>query len=419
MYNAVVRRARDPDRQRLYESFGASAAKTIAALLAAANSPGIDWVVHSLRGRDAGLHSALTGSAPVRCSLVPRAGLGAFTAKADGSWLIGVHEHAPQILSAFAALVVGAAPRPDVLDKLSTIDTRQTPTSLLDISPEHERDDDAAVARAFSDAAVMFLMSHEFGHVLLGHEAADGDVDPLLAQLGLPAAFSSALEEIEADGIAALLLARLPEQSTQLAVVGARVFFELSHLVNTRRLHDMGIDSVESYLAATHPHPALRLATVQAYTGTRTGPPAQFVQNDIDAALGRAPLAREPEAISTLRSLSEDAPAEDVRLFMNAMQDQVGRRLDGQLLEHLLTRSPERAIACAAFAAVTYTDANPYRWASPQEAIAFGAMWSRFKKVTNAHAAAKTSIDGLIRRGIPELDEILALQVHTVHWVHT
>jgi hypothetical protein len=118
-----------------------------------------------------------------------------------------------------------------------------------------------------------------------------------------------------------------------------------------------------------------------------------------------------------IRSLSQEAPVAEMRRFMHAAPDETGRRLDGQLLDDLLTSSPEQAVACTAFAAAAYAEVNPYRWASPTEAIAFGALVSRFRPLPLIATARKESIEAILRRAIPELDEILDLQAHTVHWV--
>lgn len=383
------------------------------------DSPAIRSVVQALGGPDPeGLLSRTDAgrTQAVRCSLVPRAGLGAFTAKAEGGWRIAVHEHTPQLLSAFAALVFASPPSLDALNRILDANTQQAVDSLLLLAPETSVDEKTDLPKAFTDAGVLFILSHEFGHVLLGHETADANVDPHLVKLGLPPPYASALDEIEADTVAALVLARLPEETTKIGVIGARIFFELSHLLNTRRLSQAGMDAVESYLAATHPHPALRLAAVQAYTGITAAPILRLVQEDLDTAIGRPPIVRDQEALAAIRGLSEKAAAEDVQRFMEAMPDEAGVRLDGQLLDEL-TSSTERAVASVSFAAIVYIDSHPYRWASAEKAVGFAAILRKFLDRPGVELWRKEAALELLTRAIPELNEVLDLETHIVHWV--
>jgi len=352
---------------------------------------------------------AAAGDHPVRCELVRRSGLDAFTIRTEDGWQIGVHEHTPQLLDAFAALVFSAIPTEGALERILSVDPEGPPTGMLDLVPASAEQSD--IATAFSLGALQFVVAHEVAHLLLGHDSGEAEERPELEALGLPHTFASATEETEADLLAAHLLSRSLLTSVELGAPGVRLFLELAHLMNLQRVQRAGVPQAEAYLAATHPHPVLRLAVVQSGLLTPgTAGMDRLEQEDIDAALGRAPLLRDPDALAELARMAEDAPRQEMTDFLIAAPDTIGRRLPMSTLHELRRSSPSLTAACLAFAASEYVRANPFRWAAPEMTIGFAAALGVL-----ADTVPDTT-SRLVRAAVPEIDEVLDVRAHTVHW---
>jgi len=367
----------DPARRELYGSFD-------------------PWFAHvSSQARAIGLPE-------VRCGLVPRPGLGAFTVRAGDSWQIGVHEHTPQVLRAFAALLV-QPPETGDIGRFFDIDLQAAPSGLL---PQPALAEDLRpVVQGIVELALTFLIAHELGHVSAGQSRSDAH-STVGVRADLPTTYPSAQEEIDADGYAGGLL-RLSSSADEL-VVGSRVFFELSRFIEARM-----VAGGKSYLASTHPHPVQRLAAVQAFGLTRAEASSALIQEQIDALLDRPPLSRAPASLAELRSIAEQAPAAEVRRYLAAAADDTGRRLDGALRTTLLATDAEAAVC---FAAQLYVESNPYRWADPEVAIGFASLCSEYERLTTEDESRRQATLAVVRSAVPELDELIQLGNETVHW---
>ncbi len=417
----MVRVPLDSGRQSLYDGFTSFAGSALDQLTSAALAvrSSLQDVSPTLLAEIPVLEAS-DKMPPVSCALVPRGGLGAFTLSGGDGWRIAVHEHTPQFLAAFSSYVFSRTTRdPAALNALLTVDASGPPTALLELHKARPGDAGGDIAASFSEAAVFFVIAHELGHVLLGHAAAEPPPDPRLTAVGLPTTYANAREEIEADSVAALLLSKLPEGVDEWAVAGARVFFLLSHARLRRALALTGGTTSERYVAGTHPHPALRLDAVQSYSGTQLADAAQFVQGDVDEALGEPPLVRDPVALAAITSMGEGAPDFGAEAITARHQGGLGPRLDRRHLGSVMAQAgPGGSSAILMSAAASYVRANPYRWAAAREAIAFAVVHSTYRSLTHASPRDTAITEDLLRRAVPELDEIDELGRSTVYWAH-